>query len=56
VVLVLKIKLGIDAGLGPHIIPEPAKVPVCLAVIKVHHAALRFRVGTVARFAVLAFL
>jgi hypothetical protein len=54
--LVLKFKLGIHAGLGPHIIAEPAKDPVCLAVIKVHYAALRFRVGTVVRFAVEAFL
>jgi hypothetical protein len=54
--LELKIQLGIHAGFRPNIIAEPAKDPVCLAVIKVHYAALRFRVGTVVRFAVEAFL
>jgi hypothetical protein len=53
--LELKIQLGIHAGLGPNIIAEPAKDPVCLAVIKVHYAALLLRVGTVVRFAVDAF-
>jgi hypothetical protein len=54
--LVLKFKLGIHAGLGPHIIAIPAKDPVCLAVIKVHYAALLLRAGIVVRFAVEAFL
>jgi hypothetical protein len=54
--LELKIQLGIHAGLGPNIIAEPAKDAVCRAIIKVHHAALRFRAGIVVRFAVEAFL
>ena len=54
--LELKIQLGIHAGFRPNIIAEPAKDPVCLAVIKVHYAALRFRAGIVVRLAVLAFL
>jgi hypothetical protein len=55
VVLVLKFKLGIHAGLGPHIIAEPAKDPVCRAIVEVHQAALLFRAGIVVRFAVDAF-
>jgi hypothetical protein len=54
--LELKIQLGIHAGLRPNIIAEPAKDPVCLAVIKVHYAALLLRAGIVVRFAVEAFL
>jgi hypothetical protein len=54
VVLELKIQLGINYGLGPNIIAEPAKDAVCLAVIKVHYAALLLRAGIVVRFAVLA--
>jgi hypothetical protein len=54
--LVLKFKLGIDAGLCPHIIPEPAEDAVGLAVIEIHHAALLLRAGIVVRFAVEAFL
>jgi hypothetical protein len=56
VVFILKFKLGIHAGLRPHIIAEPAKDAVGLAVIEVHYAALRFRAGIVVRFAVEAFL
>jgi hypothetical protein len=52
VVLVLKFKLGIDEGLGPHIIPEPAKDAVGGAIVEIHHAALLLRAGTVVRFAV----
>jgi hypothetical protein len=52
--LELKIQLCIHAGFRPNIIAEPAKDPICLAVIKVHYAALLLRAGTVVRFAVLA--
>jgi hypothetical protein len=52
--LELKIQLGIHAGLRPNIIAEPAKDPVCRAIVEVHHAALLLRAGIVVRFAVLA--